>query len=79
MAQPALTDLLSRPGWAGTLLVPTDAAFDAALADPATAAALRDPGALQQVLKFHMLPPEPRTQGLWTTPFMAVGAKMFTA
>lgn len=29
---PGLTDLLTHPGWTGTLLVPTDAAFDAALA-----------------------------------------------
>ncbi|KAI7839463.1 hypothetical protein COHA_006864 [Chlorella ohadii] len=77
VAQPPLLDLLSRPGWAGTLLVPTDAAFDAALA--AHPAVMRDPALLQQVLKFHMLPPEPRTQGLWTTPFMATGAKLWTA
>ena len=47
MAQPPLLDLLSRPGWAGTLLVPTDAAFDAALA--AHPAVMRDPALLQQV------------------------------
>ncbi len=47
VAQPPLLDLLSRPGWAGTLLVPTDAAFDAALA--AHPAVMRDPALLQQV------------------------------
>lgn len=31
-SSPGLTDLLMHPGWTGTLLAPTDAAFDAALA-----------------------------------------------
>jgi len=60
VAQPSLLDLLSHPGYMGTLLVPTDAAFDAALARYGDT--LRQPSALQQVLKFHMLPPEPRTR-----------------
>ncbi|KAL4421363.1 hypothetical protein ABPG75_010654 [Micractinium tetrahymenae] len=77
VAQPSLLDLLARPGWAGTLLVPTDAAWDAALAQYGPA--LQSPALLQQVLKFHMLPPEPRTRGLWTTPFMSVGAKLWTS
>lgn len=60
VGSPSLMDLLGRPGWAGTLLVPTDAAWDAALV--AHGAALQSPALLQQVLKFHMLPPEPRTR-----------------
>ena len=42
------------------VLVPTDAAFDAALAK--YPAAMTDPALLQQILKFHLLPPEPRTK-----------------
>lgn len=60
VAQPSLLDLLSRPGWAGTVLVPNDAAWDAALAQ--YGAVLQSPALLQQVLKFHLLPPEPRTR-----------------
>ncbi len=60
VAQPSLLDQLSRPGWAGTVLVPTDAAWDAALAQ--YGAVLQSPALLQQVLKFHLLPPEPRTR-----------------
>lgn len=60
VAQPSLLDLLSQPGFTGTILVPTDAAWDAALAQHASL--LQDPSVLQQILKFHILPPEPRTQ-----------------
>lgn len=60
VAQPSLLDLLAHPGYTGTVLVPTDAAFGAMLAQ--YPAVLRDPALLQQVLKLHMLPPEPRTK-----------------
>ncbi|KAL4859409.1 hypothetical protein ACK3TF_000516 [Chlorella vulgaris] len=74
---PGLTDLLTHPGWTGTLLVPTDAAFDAALAQYQSL--LQNPPALQQLLKFHILPPEPVRRGLWTSPFLSLGPKLYTA
>ena len=57
--QPSLLDLLDKPGFAGTILVPTDAAWEAAFASHGPL--LSDPAGLQQVFKFHILP-EPRTR-----------------
>lgn len=75
--QPPLDAALAHPGFMATLLVPTDAAFDAALAS--NPQAMRDPAQLLEILKFHILPPEPLTRGLWTSPFMSVGATLYTA
>ncbi|KAL6766775.1 hypothetical protein ACKKBG_A37315 [Auxenochlorella protothecoides x Auxenochlorella symbiontica] len=72
----SLEATLKRPGYTGTILVPSDAAFEAALAK--YPGLLQDPAVLLQVLKFHILPPEPRTRGLWTSPFMAVGGTIFS-
>ena len=56
--------------------MPTDAAFDAALATLGPLA--QNPGLLQQILKLHILPPESRRNALWTSPFMSLGPKMMT-
>lgn len=76
-ANASLDAALAHPGFMATLLVPNDAAWDAALS--AYPAALKDPSLLLEVLKFHILPPEPVRRGLWTSPFMAVGATLYTA
>ncbi len=56
-----LERMLRAYGLTSTILVPSDAAFDAALA--AYGPALRDAALLTEILKFHILPPEPRTRG----------------
>lgn len=71
-----LERMLRAYGLTSTILVPSDAAFDAALA--AYGPALRDAALLTEILKFHILPPEPRTRGLWTSPFLSVGATVYT-
>jgi uncharacterized surface protein with fasciclin (FAS1) repeats len=55
-----LTQLLSHPGFEGTVLMPTDAAFEAATQQYGDL--LQKPGVLAQVLKFHILPPEAERQ-----------------
>ena len=76
-AQPPLNTSLDHPGYMATILVPTDAAWEAAL--KAYPQALQDPSILQQILKFHILPVEPVHKGLWKSPFMSVGATLFTS
>ncbi|KAL4426862.1 hypothetical protein ABPG77_006648 [Micractinium sp. CCAP 211/92] len=76
VAQPSLKAMLQHPGFTGTLLVPTDAAWDAALAR--FQSLLQTPAALQELLKFHILPPEPVRRGLWTSPFLSLGPKLYT-
>jgi len=76
-SNPSLTELLNHPGFVGTILVPTDAAFDAAISQLGPLA--QNPGLLQQILKFHILPPEPKRNALWTSPFMSLGPKMRTS
>lgn len=71
-----IIDYLKMPGMTGTILVPTDAAWEAAEAKYGDI--LSDSDALLQIFKYNFLPPEPRTRGLWTTPFMALGAKLYT-
>ena len=79
-AQAPLNDLLSHPGFAATILVPTDEAWDAAM----SRLSLNNNNnnnmdrMLNQVIKFHILPPESRRNALWTTPFMSLGPKMTT-
>ncbi|KAI7844504.1 hypothetical protein COHA_001863 [Chlorella ohadii] len=74
--QPSLKDLLSHPGYTANLLVPTDDAFDAALAKYGTL--LQNPAFLTELLKFHIVPPEPVRRGLWSSPLMSVGPKLYT-
>ena len=57
--------------------MPTDAAFDAALSSLGPLA--QNPGLLQEILKFHILPPESKRNALWTSPFMTLGPKMRTS
>lgn len=68
---------LKMPGLVGTLLAPSDAAWTAA--EKKYGSELYDPDVLLEVFKYHFLPPEPRTKGLWTTPFLALGAKIYTS
>ncbi|PSC73937.1 Beta-Ig-H3 fasciclin [Micractinium conductrix] len=75
-SQPGLAGLLAHPGYTATLLVPTDAAFDAALAR--YQGLLQNAGALNELLKFHVLPPEPVRRGLWSSPFLSLGPKLYT-
>lgn len=75
-AQPPLTDMLSHPGFVGTILVPSDAAFDALQAQLGPLA--QNPAVLQQIVKMHILPPEARRNALWTSPFMVLGPKIRT-
>jgi hypothetical protein len=72
-----LTDLFNHPGFVGTILVPTDAAFDEAISKLGPLA--KNPGLLQELLKFHILPPESKRNAVWTTPFMSLGPKMRTS
>lgn len=67
----SLKELLSHPGLTATVLVPTDAAWEAFLTSLGPLA--QNPGVLQQVIKFHILPPESRRNALWTSPFLALG------
>jgi uncharacterized surface protein with fasciclin (FAS1) repeats len=76
-ANPPLTELLSHPGFVGTILVPTDAAFDALISKVGPLA--QNPGLLQEILKFHILPPEAKRNAVWTSPFMSLGPKMRTS
>jgi uncharacterized surface protein with fasciclin (FAS1) repeats len=76
-ATPSLTELLNHPGFVGTILVPTDTAFDAAISELGPLA--QNPGLLQQILKFHILPPESKHNAVWTSPFMSLGPKMRTS
>lgn len=71
-----VVDYLNMTGLTGTILVPSDDAWDAAVAKYGDI--LSDSDALLQIFKYNFLPPEPRTHGLWTTPFMALGAKLYT-
>lgn len=71
-----LERMLKSYGFVSTILVPNDDAWDAALAQYGEV--LQNPGVLTELLKFHILPPEPRTRGLWTSPFMAVGATLYS-
>lgn len=57
--------------------MPTDAAFDAALSSLGPLA--QNPMLLQEILKFHILPPEAKRNALWTSPFMSLGPKMRTS
>lgn len=72
-----LGDLFSHPGFTGTILMPTDDAMSAATSKYGSL--LQNPGLLQQVIKLHVLPPEPKRNGLWTSPFMSLGPKMYTS
>ena len=42
-------------------------------------ALLQQPEALAELIKFHILPPEPSRQALWTTPFMSLGSTLLTS
>ncbi len=42
-------------------------------------AVMSQPAVLQEILKFHILPPEPVRRGLWTTPFMRCGGMQWRA
>ena len=44
-----------------------------------TAPLLQDPALLQQLIKFHIVPPEPVRNGLWSSPLLSVGPKLYTA
>ncbi|KDD74948.1 hypothetical protein H632_c969p0, partial [Helicosporidium sp. ATCC 50920] len=75
---PGFMELLQHPGMLGTLLVPTDEAWEA-LEEIVPPAVLRSPALVEQILKLHWIPPEPRTRGLWTTPFLSTGSRVYTA
>lgn len=75
--QPPLNTALSYNGFMATILVPTDAAWEAAL--KAYPSMMQNPELLLEILKFHIVPVEPMRRGLWTTPFMSVGATLFTS
>ncbi|KAL4547831.1 hypothetical protein Ndes2526B_g07053 [Nannochloris sp. 'desiccata'] len=53
------------------------AAFDAAISKLGPLA--QNPGLLQEILKFHILPPEYKRNAVWTSPFMSLGPKMRTS
>ncbi|GAB4817690.1 hypothetical protein N2152v2_004736 [Parachlorella kessleri] len=76
-ASPSLKELFQHPGYMNTILVPTDAAWDAVLEKYGPK--ISNPAVLQEILKFHILPPEPVRRGLWTTPFFSLGPKLYTA
>jgi len=69
-------DLFAHPGFVGTILMPTDGAFEEALAK--YGATLQNPSVLAQIIKFHVLPPEPKRNALWTSPFLSLGPTLYT-
>lgn len=71
-----LERILKSYGYTSTILVPNNDAWEAALTKYGDV--LQNPAVLAELIKFHILPPEPRTRGLWTTPFFAVGATLYS-
>lgn len=69
-------DLFDHTGLTATIFVPTDEAMQAAVSALGPLAQNKD--ILAQIVKFHIVPPEPRTKALWTTPFFSLGPTLFT-
>lgn len=70
-----LAPLFDHPGFTATILVPSNAAMQAAASQlgPLT----NNPGVLKEIVKFHILTLDPEYQALLTTPFFP-GATLYT-
>lgn len=64
--------LLEHPGFAATVFVPTDQAVQEALDKYGNSLDV------SSLIRYHIVPPSPKTNGLWTTPFMSLGPQMET-
>jgi len=70
-----LAPLFDHPGFTATMLVPTNAAMQAAASQLGALAS--NPGVLKEIVKFHTLTLDPEFQALLTTPFLP-GATLYT-